>query len=339
MIKKLSQQLEELRQQELKEKKLIEEEGVLLRQQAELQAIEEVRLHAAKLNAQKAIRAALDKCNGERIRKRQQEIKDSLDMDLKIVNEYFLADMKEKDLKNRKKDEMRKEMIEYRKHLEEMREAENLRERELEKLYKEEETKVWRIRAEKWKKEQEARDKLMLDVLAGRQEQLRFAAEQNKLKLTQNKIETENLLKEIEKSRLFEEKERLKILNFSEEYSKSLSLQILEVEEKRRLEKLKSEMEYQKQQELEKKFNELLVQETERLLMTTTSFKGFDKIFLEISKKSFSEPRSSLTVNDPEKVSFKNSSYQTTTENNNTDTLVKLGYREFKSLFLFEFIF
>ncbi|KAJ3388535.1 hypothetical protein HDU92_001427 [Lobulomyces angularis] len=63
-----------------------------------------------------------------------------------------------------------------------------------------------------------------------------------------------------------------------------------------------------------------------------TSFKGFDKIFLEISKKSFSEPRSSLTVNDPEKVSFKNSSYQTTTENNNTDTLVKLGYREFKTV-------
>ncbi len=112
------------------------------RKQAELQAIEEKRAQVKKLDAQIEIRADLDRFNKEKIRQRAQEIKASLEMDLSIVNDFFKADEKERALKNRKREEARKEMILYREHLKEMKRVEEERERELEKLYQEEEEKV-----------------------------------------------------------------------------------------------------------------------------------------------------------------------------------------------------
>jgi hypothetical protein len=94
------------------------------------------------LDAQIEIRADLDRFNKEKIRQRAQEIKASLEMDLSIVNDFFKADEKERALKNRKREEARKEMILYREHLKEMKRVEEERERELEKLYQEEEEKV-----------------------------------------------------------------------------------------------------------------------------------------------------------------------------------------------------
>lgn len=266
MLRQLGSQIKQLYEQECEEKRLRDEEAMLQRKQAELQAIEEKRAQVKKLDAQIEIRADLDRFNKEKIRQRAKEIKASLEMDLSIVNDFFKADEKERALKNRKREEARKEMILYREHLKEMKRVEEERERELEKLYQEEEEKVWKIRAEKWKKEQKARDKLMMEVLQGRQEQLRHAMEQNQLRLLENKVEQENIKKSIESARVMDENDKKKVEEKGEIYRTFLNTQVLDnskirVENKRRL-----AAEIQAEKDMHRKFQDLLKQETEKTL-------------------------------------------------------------------------
>lgn len=127
---------------------------------------------------------------------RSREIQEALELDMSIVNQFFEADQLEKETKSRKKEELKKEILMYREHLREFQRLEKVHERELERAYREEEEKVyvmllisntnlythvthiqgWRIRAEKWKREQKARDTLMAEVIAGRKEQLKYAS-------------------------------------------------------------------------------------------------------------------------------------------------------------------
>lgn len=94
---------------------------------------------------------------------------------MRIVKEFMDQDSVEKESKSRKRDELRKEMLEYKTYLEQMRAYERKREEELDNMYRNEEDRIWNVRNEKWKKEQAARDKLMSDVLEGRKEQIKFA--------------------------------------------------------------------------------------------------------------------------------------------------------------------
>jgi trichoplein keratin filament-binding protein len=117
----------------------------------------------------------LDSSNKERIARRARESKAALDLDMRIVQEFMKQDSVEKESKNRKKDELRTEMLEYKTYLEQMRAYERMRDGELNTMYRNEEDRIWNEKDAKWQKEQAARNKLMKEVLDGRKEQLRFA--------------------------------------------------------------------------------------------------------------------------------------------------------------------
>jgi hypothetical protein len=117
----------------------------------------------------------LDSSNKERIVRRSKESKAALELDMRIVKEFMKQDSVEKESKNRKKDELRMEMLEYKSYLEQMRAYEKMRDEELNNMYRSEEERIWNVKDAKWGKEQAARDRLMMQVLAGRKEQLRFA--------------------------------------------------------------------------------------------------------------------------------------------------------------------
>lgn len=127
----------------------------------------------AKRKAQREIREDLDANNKERIARRVAEEKAALELDMRIVKEFMKQDSDEKESKIRKKGELRSEMLEYQQYLQEMRAFEKKREAELNAMYREEEDRIWTVRSQKWKKEQDARDRLMFEVLEGRKEQLK----------------------------------------------------------------------------------------------------------------------------------------------------------------------
>ena len=117
----------------------------------------------------------MDKSNQERIARSAKKQKEALDLDIRIVEEFMKQDSDEKESLGQKKNELRIEMLEYKTYLDQMRAYEKKREEEVDTMYRNEEDRIWNIRNEKWTKEQAARDKLMMEVIQGRKDQLRFA--------------------------------------------------------------------------------------------------------------------------------------------------------------------
>ena len=75
--------------------------------------------------------------------------------------------------------ELREEVRIYREHLAEQAREEEKRERELDALVNSEVEKQWAKRLEQWRKEREARKKLMQDVLNERKKQIEEKCECN----------------------------------------------------------------------------------------------------------------------------------------------------------------
>ena len=69
--------------------------------------------------------------------------------------------------------QLREEMNLYREYLAEQAKEEEKREKELDTLVNSEVAKQWAKRAEQWKREREARAKLMQDVLDTRKQQIK----------------------------------------------------------------------------------------------------------------------------------------------------------------------
>jgi hypothetical protein len=162
MLKKLTDQLDALRSKELEEKRLTEKDGRIMvrsdkshlkqRQQSELQAVHEARVLETKHAAQREIRADLDSINKERIERKTREAKAALALDMRIVKEFMAQDSVDKESKNRKKDELRTEMPEYKSYLEQMRAYEKMRDEELNAMYRSEEERIWNVKDAKWQK-------------------------------------------------------------------------------------------------------------------------------------------------------------------------------------------
>ncbi|KAJ3036899.1 hypothetical protein HDV00_002243 [Rhizophlyctis rosea] len=260
----LDEQLRMLKVQAMEEERLKQEEKELMRQDHALRQLEEERAHMRKLQEQRQIRADLDAFNKAKLLQRQREVRESLEMDMRIVNEFFAMDEKEREDRGRRKEELRKEMVAYRDHLEEQRRVEREREREVERLYREEEDKLWRMRAEKWKKEQQARDRLMKEVIDGRAEQLQYARHQNHIRLEQTRRERAVLEDQIRRAQEEERAERAKHDRVAREYQQSLLQQMDMGRERVEKERRAREEEAKKEKEAEEAYRKLLKREIER---------------------------------------------------------------------------
>ncbi|KAJ3278173.1 Cilia- and flagella-associated protein 53 [Borealophlyctis nickersoniae] len=264
MVATLDEQLHMLKIQAREEERLKQEEAELMRQDHEMQILEHERAQLRKLQDQRQVRLELDMFNRAKIQQRQLQIKEALEMDMKIVNEFFRLDEKEREDKSRRKEELRKEMQLYREHLLEQKRIEREREKEIEKLHKEEEDKLWRLRAEKWRKEQLARDRLMEEVLSGRKEQLRFALDQNRIRLEQTQQERQELEQQIAQAKAAEVVERDRVKRAAQDYQSSLLTQMAVVEDRKRLERLRRDEEAIAEKEAEERYREMLRLETDR---------------------------------------------------------------------------
>ncbi|KAI9344867.1 tumor suppressor, Mitostatin-domain-containing protein [Obelidium mucronatum] len=230
----LNNQLKLLREQQAEEERLKQEEALLMRQETQMRKLEDERNIRRKHEEQNLIRAELDKFNSLRLQTRANEIQQSLEHDIKIVSDVLALDLAEKQAQSRRRTELRKEMQLYREHLLEQRRLERERDREIARLEKVEADKLWGARAEKWQKEQKARDKLMVEVLSGRRDQLKYSLEQNRLRQDQTRIEREQILRQIEIANHVEalDKERKEAL--AQSYRDSLEAQMETVEERKK---------------------------------------------------------------------------------------------------------
>ena len=84
----------------------------------------------------------LDEFNKKNMQQRHKDIKDALDKDIKMLEEFAKMELEEKQSNTRRRQELHKEMNVYRIHLQKQKEIERQREFEIEQYYAKEEEKV-----------------------------------------------------------------------------------------------------------------------------------------------------------------------------------------------------
>ncbi|NWW48071.1 TCHP protein, partial [Pedionomus torquatus] len=204
----LLQQIEELKLQEAEATKLKKERQNLLKQQWELENLEEERKQMEEQRKKKELGCFLrHQCNAQ-LRRRAQQIQEELEIDRQIL----LAILEKEDEDQRRLSARREKAIAdvawMKRVLEEQLQLEKEREAELQVLFSEEAKKVWEKREEEWEREKKARDRLMNEVLAGRQRQIQEKMELNRQAQEESIKYREQLIKELEEAKELSRREK-----------------------------------------------------------------------------------------------------------------------------------
>ncbi|KFO10979.1 Trichoplein keratin filament-binding protein, partial [Balearica regulorum gibbericeps] len=204
----LLQQIEELKLQETEAKKLKKEQENLLKQQWELENLEEERKQMEEHRKKRELgRFLRHQCNAQ-LERRAQQIQEELETDRQIL----LALLEKEDEDQRRQSARRERAVAdvaWMKHvIEEQLQLEKEREAELQTIFREEAKKMWEKREEEWEREKKARDRLMNEVLAGRQRQIQEKMELNRRAQEESIKYREQLIKDLEEAKELTRREK-----------------------------------------------------------------------------------------------------------------------------------
>eukprot|EP00668_Euglena_longa_P000713 GGOE01000862.1.p1 GENE.GGOE01000862.1~~GGOE01000862.1.p1 ORF type:complete len:488 (-),score=221.71 GGOE01000862.1:263-1726(-) len=183
-----------------REKELQDEEDRIYREQIQHELQLEAQREKERMEEAHA-RGKATKAFNEKLRaeKAEQERLNRL-ADLKEL-EVILAKIKEDDERDlQHKMERQQEMQRYQEALREHIRQEAQNEAEIEKLWQQETEKAWEKREEGWRREQEARERLLKDVMLERSKQLAQKYDSLKERKKEQAAEKERLLHEMEKA-------------------------------------------------------------------------------------------------------------------------------------------
>lgn len=134
--------------------------------------MEEDRKRMQREEQQRKVREDLDRFNRRKMAEKNKKIQEQLAWDLEFLAAIEKMDEERKRAEKQRHDVYRKDVELYRQHLVEQQIIEKQREREIELLIQEDMENKWKEKEVKWKKEQEARDRLIAEVLESRQIQI-----------------------------------------------------------------------------------------------------------------------------------------------------------------------
>ncbi|NXB75032.1 TCHP protein, partial [Donacobius atricapilla] len=197
----LLQQIEELKLQETKATKLKKEQENLLKQQWERENLEEERKqmkeHRKKTELGRFLRHQCD----VQLRRRAQQIQEELETDRQILSALLEKEDEDQRRQIARRERAVADVAWMKRVIEEQLQLEKEREAELETIFKEEAKKIWEKREEEWEREKVARDRLMSEVLAGRQRQIQEKMELNRRAQEESIKYREQLIKELEEAK------------------------------------------------------------------------------------------------------------------------------------------
>ncbi|XP_041344794.1 trichoplein keratin filament-binding protein isoform X2 [Pyrgilauda ruficollis] len=194
--KALLQQIEELKLQETKATKLKKEQENLLKQQWELENLEEERKQMEEHRRKKELgRFLKHQCDVQLRRRAQQEA------DRQILSALLEKEEQDQSWQSVRRGRAVADVAWMKKVIEEQLQLEKEREAELDTIFREEARKIWEKREEEWEREKVARDRLMSEVLAGRQRQIQEKMELNRRAQKESIKYREQLIKELEEAK------------------------------------------------------------------------------------------------------------------------------------------
>ncbi|KAG8455728.1 hypothetical protein GDO86_001786 [Hymenochirus boettgeri] len=194
----LRQQIDELKLKDLEAKKLKTEHENLLRQQWEIEQLEEERRKMEEHRKKVELGKFLSRQYNAQMKRRAKMVQEELEMDMKILSALINKEDDNQRLQSARREQAiadaawMKRVIEDQLHLERQREA------ELDTLFREEAKQVWEKREAEWERERNARNRLMKEVLTGRQMQIQEHIERNHLAQMESLKDREQLISELE---------------------------------------------------------------------------------------------------------------------------------------------
>ncbi|KAM9329899.1 trichoplein keratin filament-binding protein [Gastrophryne carolinensis] len=271
----LRQQMEELKLQELEAKKLKKEQEDLLKQQWEVESLQEERKKIEEKQKKTELGHFLSRQYTAQMKRRAQMVQEELEMDMKILSALISKEGEEDRLRSARREQAAADAAWMKRVIEEQLHLERQREAEIDTLFREEARLVWEKREAEWERERNARNRLMKEVLAGRQIQIQERIEQNKQAQRQSLRSREELIQELEVIKQLTSREKKE-----EEEQKSarrleLETQISERRLKERELLLRLEEEEKEKKLADKEENDLVEQEAE--IMTHRGY--HEKIF------------------------------------------------------------
>ncbi|KFO95835.1 Trichoplein keratin filament-binding protein, partial [Calypte anna] len=205
---RLLQQMEELKLQETEARKLKKEQENLLKQQWELENLEEERKKMEEQRKKKELGRFLKHQCDVQLQRRAQQIQQELEADRQILLSLLEKEDEEQQRRCARRERAVADAAWMKSVIEEQLQLEKEREAQLQTIFKEEAKKVWEKREEEWEREKKARDRLMTEVLAGRQRQIQEKMELNRRAQEESIKYREELIRELEEAKEQRRKER-----------------------------------------------------------------------------------------------------------------------------------
>ncbi|XP_041855050.1 trichoplein keratin filament-binding protein [Melanotaenia boesemani] len=244
----LRNQMEELKLREEEATCLKKEQEALLVQQWELDKIEEQRRNAEERRKKSKMRHFLIHQYRAQLKRRAQQVQEELEADRKILAALLEGEQEDRRLETARKQRAIADAAWMKRVIEEQLQLEAEREAELDILHREEAQRVWEKQEAQWEKERKARERLMHEVLAGRQQQLELQMQKNREAQEESLKRREELIQELE-------------------FERELRRQEKEQDEGRRtarMQEIKAQVEQQHQEQLEEQCRIVQEEEEER---------------------------------------------------------------------------
>ncbi|XP_053325190.1 trichoplein keratin filament-binding protein [Spea bombifrons] len=282
-VEVLRQQMEELKLRELEANMLKKKQDDLLRQQWEVEELQEERRKIEERRKKIELGHFLNRQYNAQMKRRAKMVQEELEMDMQILSALISKEDNEQHLRSARREQAAADAAWMKRVIEEQLHIERQREAELDTLFREEAKQVWAKREAEWERERNARNRLMKEVLSGRQLQIQERIEQNKLAQKESLKARQELINELELVKQLTSREKE-----AEEAQKTARRLELEAQiSERRLEETKARLQLE-EEEIETKLaedeeNDLLQQEAG--IMTQRGYQN----------KVFSRPRNAWT--------------------------------------------
>ncbi|XP_074777695.1 trichoplein keratin filament-binding protein isoform X1 [Athene noctua] len=204
----LLQQIEELKLQEMEATKLKKELEGLLKQQWELENLEEERKQMEEHRKKSELgRFLRHQCNAQ-LKRRAQQIQEELEIDRQILVALLKKEDEDQHQQPVRREQAVADVAWMKRVIEEQLQLEKEREAELQTIFREEAKKLWEKREAEWEREKAARDRLMKEVLAGRQRQIQEKMEFNRRAQEESVKYREQLIKDLEEMKELTRREK-----------------------------------------------------------------------------------------------------------------------------------
>uniref|UniRef100_A0A673Z8V7 Trichoplein keratin filament-binding protein n=1 Tax=Salmo trutta TaxID=8032 RepID=A0A673Z8V7_SALTR len=206
--KELRKQMEELKLREEEARCLKKEQEALLSQRWEVEKLEEERRKVEECHKKSEMGRFLTRQYRTQLKRRAQQVQEELEADRKILAVLLEGEQEDQRLESVRRERAVADAAWMKHVIEEQLQLEREREAEFDVLYREEAQRVWEKREAEWEKERRARERLMQEVLAGRQLQLDVKMQENRQAQEESLRRREELIEELELERQTRRQER-----------------------------------------------------------------------------------------------------------------------------------